>query len=81
MNDIESRISELKNRVTAANTARTRAQVEHERAVQEQREALAALSEFGVTTPQEAAALLASMEADLEAQIAQVSEALKEAGA
>lgn len=80
-NDIEATLSDLRSRVSAATTAQTRAQVQHEQAVQERKSALEALKEFGVGSAEEAAALLRSLEADLAAEIEKVKAALEEAGA
>lgn len=75
----EDRLKPLREKINAATTARARAEVEHETAIKERDNALAALAEFGVSSPQEAAAKLAELEAALETELAAVEAALEEA--
>jgi hypothetical protein len=74
-------LNALNDRINAATAARARAQVEYDGAVRQRDEALAALKAYGVSSVEEARALLESLEADLARELAAVEEALKEAGA
>lgn len=77
----ESVLKTLRERVAAAATRKARAQAEYERAERDREEALAALREFGVETPEQAAAVLKDLEASLATALADVEKSLTEAGA
>lgn len=77
----EERLNSLRERISRATSARARAEAEHDAAVRDRAAALADLQEFGVSTGQDAASLMARLEADLEKAVADVEQALAEAGA
>lgn len=82
MASFEDRIRQY--RTTASQTAAKKARAEAELSAAEDREkeARAALkSEFGVETSEEARALQAELQADLDARQAEIEQALAEAGA
>jgi len=79
MTTTEETLKILRAKITAANSAHARAEVEYDNAVRERDAALAALKDFGVSTPEEAAAKLAELEAELAKELAAVEAALEEA--
>jgi len=78
MTSTEETLTSLRTRITAATSARARAEVEHDNAVRERDAALSALKEFGVSTPEEAAAKLKELEEELAQELAAVETALEE---
>jgi hypothetical protein len=81
MADIDTELKTLRDRVAKATERKARAQAEYERAEKDRDEALEALKEFGVSTPDEAADLLTALEAELSAALAEAQKALDEAEA
>jgi hypothetical protein len=81
MADIDTELKTLRDRVAKATERKARAQAEYERAEKDRDEALEALKEFGVSTPDEAADLLTALEAELAAALAEAQKALDEAEA
>jgi hypothetical protein len=81
MADIDTELKTLRERVAKATERKARAQAEYERAEKDRDEALEALKEFGVSTPDEAADLLTALEAELSAALAEAQKALDEAEA
>lgn len=77
----ESVLKTLRERVATANARKARATAEYERAERDRDEALAALREFGVETPEQAATVLRDLEEGLATALADVEKALAEAGA
>lgn len=71
----------LRDRVAAAAARKARATAEYERAERDREEALAALRDFGVATPEQAATVLKDLEEGLATALADVEKALTEAGA
>lgn len=77
----EEALAALRTRINQATAARARAEAEHEAAVRERDEAMSALGEFGVSSVADAATLLTTLRSDLEQAVAEVEQALTEAGA
>lgn len=78
MTDIDTTLKTLRSRIEAAAARKARAQAEYERAEKDQAEALAALKEYGITTPDQAAARLEELETALSTELAAVEKALAE---
>lgn len=77
MSNIDDQISKLKLRVSNAEKALTRAEVEREAADKQYAETMASLKEgFEVDTLDDARAMLAQLQGDLSASMAKVSELL-----
>lgn len=81
MTDIDSTLKTLRDRISAAQAKKARAQAEYERAEADRARAVEELAAFGVTTPEEGAALLKKLEDDLAKALADAEAALTEAGA
>jgi len=75
MSDIDAQVAQLKERANSATRARMLAEVNHQRAKQEVEEASQLLREkFGVTSLEEAKALMQNLRFDLDEKINRVSE-------
>lgn len=79
--DLDFKVADIKNRLAVAQRARARAEHERDAAQAAASNARAQLSqEFQVDTQEQAAAMLAALEAELATAVAQMSAALDEAG-
>ena len=81
MSDVEKQVAAAKADIATAQAARARAEHQY-KVAQAQAEAAARdlKEEFGAASPQEARELIASLEAELEAECTRVREALSRAG-
>ncbi len=79
--DLDNQVTALKSRLAAAQRTKLRAEGERDAATATAAQARAQLAEeFGVTTVDEAKAMLAGLETDLAAQLDQIRAALDEVG-
>lgn len=79
---IEDQLREIRTRISQVQGRKARAQVEHENATERLTSAKASLkADFGVETNAEAKEKRATLEAELEAVVADVQKELAEAGA
>ena len=82
MSATESELADLQREINQLQQKQTRAQIERENALSDISKAKDTLmNEFGVSTVQEAKALKARLETELEESLASVRAALTEAGA
>lgn len=78
---VDAQLRELRTQAEHARQQQARAQAERDSAQQQLEQAIAELkSEFGVTTPEQAAKLAESLEEQLAAEMQRVREQLQKAG-
>lgn len=78
--NLESQLADLRRRISAAQAARARAQVEHDHAVADRDQALDELRRRGVTSSAEVTALVQKLESAVSEALDELETQLKEAG-